>query len=93
MVEVLLDRSSAVVSDVCACLMGFKKKEKNLFGCQSVERQQESFWIYLTLSRVPVKIVGGAAWADIFWCSSYRCIYACLEALGSLAVYLIIVEA
>ena len=47
----------------------------------------------LTLSRVPVKIVGGAAWADLFWCSSYRCIYAWLEALGSLAVNLIIVEA
>ena len=58
-----LERSSAVVSDVCACLMGFKVR-------------LDHFWreilIYdLTLSRVPAKIVGGAAWADIFWCSSY----------------------
>ena len=35
--EVLLERFSAVVSDVCACLMGFKVRldhfgRKNLFG-------------------------------------------------------------
>ena len=42
MVEELLERFSAVVSDVCACLMGFKVRldqfgrEKNQFGCQSV---------------------------------------------------------